>query len=558
MSKTLEMVLNNIASQRLAWLRRITGETGRDLWDECNYPDSITPAEYRKSYDRGDVAERVVSIYPTETWVVEPEIFEQEEPELTEFEQAWEDLAKLHNVFHYLQRIDELSGIGHYGVLLLGFGTSLEEPVPGVEEAVKARLSQKTKPPKTSNVKRKAPKPEKEPVENAEPPGTTTTGAPTTTTIPPEGVLDVAPSVEGVSKQLLYLRPFDEEAAKIAEYEQDVTNPRYGLPKYYNITLFTPTEMASAQTLPDSKSTKVHWTHVIHVADNRKGSETFGTPRQRPVWNRLLDLQKVLGGSAEMYWRGALPGFSFEGDPENTIAIDRDELKGEIEKWAEGLQRYLTLEGVEAKSLAPQVVSPEPQIKAQLMAIAITIGAPYRIFLGSEAAHLASTQDQETWNNRIIRRQQRYVTPMIIREFVDRLIAAGVLPEPEQYDVHWPDLNAPAPKDKVDIAAKKTEALAKYVGGDVETLIPPKEYLTIILGLEEDEAEAIMEAAMEHQVELEAKQEEERAAMAELGMTPDGKPIPPPPPPNGPPNGPPQKGPPGQGGPTNGPPNPMR
>ena len=38
-------------------------------------------------------------------------------------------------------------------------------------------------------------------------------------------------------------------------------------------------------------------------------------------------------------------------------------------------------------------------------------------------------------------RQEGYLTPFVIRPFVDRLIALGVLPTPEEgYIVFWPDL----------------------------------------------------------------------------------------------------------------------
>ena len=86
----------------------------------------------------------------------------------------------------------------------------------------------------------------------------------------------------------------------------------------------------------------------------------------------------------------------------------------------------------------------------------------------------------------------------------------GVLPEAEDYLIKWPDLNAPSDKDKADTANTLTEALAKYVAGGVDSLMGPKQYLSLILGLELEEIEAI-EKATEDWV-LERREEEPDAS----------------------------------------------
>ncbi|BAQ70866.1 hypothetical protein NHU_03740 [Rhodovulum sulfidophilum] len=40
---------------------------------------------------------------------------------------------------------------------------------------------------------------------------------------------------------------------------------------------------------------------MIHIAERALEDESIGTPRLERVWNRLMDLDKLLGGSAEMY-----------------------------------------------------------------------------------------------------------------------------------------------------------------------------------------------------------------------------------------------------------------
>lgn len=422
----------------------------RNLDEECGYPEEITITQYRKMYDR-ELGKRVVNVYPEETWKQLPDIYEDADPEVsTPFEESWADIQKRHNVLHYMQRVDELSGIGHYGLLLIGIddGLPLSEPAAGINERGEAV------------------------------------------------------GIDG-ERNIIYLRVFDESLVDIAGYEADPTNPRYGRPTYYNITFEDPRQnVASVVAPPDQTEKKVHWSRVVHIADNRTTSEVLGTPRQKAPWNRVADSRKILGGSAEMYYRGGFPGVSLETQPglENA-EIDQAATERMMFDYMNGLQRYLALTGMSAKSLAPQISDPSSSFEVQVKAICILIGVPYRVFMGIEEGVVSGDQATKAWDGRLANRQTRYVTPMLINEVLRRFVALGVLVAPVEEDgwtVDWPDAHAPSEMDQAAIAGKKTEAFAKYVAGGVDTLIPPFEFLTIICGLEKPVVDAILKAAVEH------------------------------------------------------------
>jgi hypothetical protein len=431
----------------------------RDIDDECGYPktEGLTVQEYSIFYNRNSIAARVVEVLPTESWQAQPKVFETEDPnEETAFELAWGELdhslggegwykgEEGSRIWEYLQRVDVLSGIGHYGVVFLGFADGKDPAEP----------------------------------------------------------------IEGTNNELLFVRVFDEGAAVIDKYEEDVTNPRYGQPVLYSVIFGVPT---SRELTERTESTKVHWTRVIHVADNKCSSEVIGVPRMRPVYNRLYDLYKLYGGSAEMYWRGAFPGYSIETHPSNTedVEFDMSELRAQFENWSNGLQRYFAMVGGTLKSLAPQVVDPTPQINTQIEAICVKLAVPKRIFTGSERGELASSQDARTWNSRLRNRQSKYITPNIIAPFVDRLIMLGVLPTPEEYFIKWSDLDSLSEDEQAMVAVKQTEALTKYVQGNVEALMTPMDYLTRIIKFTDEEAEEIIDSAMEAIPMLEQEEEEE-------------------------------------------------
>lgn len=459
-------IVHNALVTRAELIRKFL-DPRRSINDECGYPDtgSITIAEYRELYDRESVAARVVNVLPQECWKTHPTVYEHEAISVTtEFEKQWQELSvslqegdgwfkdeQSSPIWDLLKRADEYSGIGHYGVILLGIddGKELFEPADGLDDRGK---SAKT----------------------------------------------VSP------RKLLYARVFDESLATVSALENDPSNPRFGQPTEYEITFIDPKDHSGNNLLFNNITQKVHWTRILHIADNCGSNTVFGVPRMRPVFNRLLDLRKLYSGSAEMYWRGAFPGLSIESQPQllGEIDIDKDDLRTQIEQYMNGLQRYLALTGLTTKSLAPQVVNPTSQIDAQITAICVLLGIPKRVFMGSEKGSLASNQDHRTWNDRLAYRQVRYITPKIIVPFVNRLIALGVLPKPKNFNVEWPDIGSISALERAEIASKVADAVMKYLQPQGRQLIHPIDFLSRVLGYSEEEATTMWEKVKSSKKEL--------------------------------------------------------
>lgn len=445
------MVSNEMLTLHREVLNRLLS-TQTDIDTACGYPLTLTINDYKTMFERMGLAKRAVQIWPEECWQSAPRVYETEDPDITSFEKEWKEMETKLSVFSYLYRADILSGIGEFGVLLLGLddGKTLNRPVAGINPA-------------TGETTKRAKK-----------------------------------------SRLLYLRVFDQSVVTVDSVEADVSSPRYGKPKMYSI------RTTSQQFKGGALSHKVHWTRVIHIADNRESSESYGTPRMQALYNNLWDIKKVSGGSGEMFWRGGFPGYAFELTPEATAMgaeIDAESVKEQMLLWSQGLQRWLALTGVTTKSLTPQVADPTGHVEIHLKLVALALGVPYRVLLGSEEAKLASVQDKRTWNNRLARRQNNYLTPLLIRPFVDRLVAIGCLSEPKEYFVVWPDLNAATDDDVAKVALNRTDAFQKYVMGNVAALVPPREYLTRIHKLPPEEVEAILKGQGEMELEIEPEPE---------------------------------------------------
>lgn len=454
------LIVNEIVS-RTAWVQKWLNPL-RNIEQECGHPPDITIEDYWNAFDRGDIAARVVSLYPDECWSENPMIYQNEDEEETEFDKAWNSLQEKFQIYSILHRSDVLSGIGRFGVILLGIndGKPLREIVSGISE--------------TGEV----------------------TGSP--------------------KYDLLYVRPFDETHVKVKSLEEDVSNPRFGMPKMYEIQFNAEAAGNTILTTPQvGGNLEVHWSRIIHLTDNRASSDTFGMPRLKKVFNRILDLKKVAGGSGEMFWKGGFPGLALEtptADSQgNPITIDLDSTKEQVEAYMNGLQRYLAVQGMGAKSLSVQVADPTPHVDVQVLLICVAMGVPKRVFLGAEVGQLASGQDIVAWNKRLNRRRKAYVSPFVIRPLVDRLISFGCLPPVKDtgYIIWWPDMNSPSDLDKANVADKITNAISKYVMGGCDILIEPFHFLTLILGLSDEEAESVIKIVGKDLMKVDPDDEED-------------------------------------------------
>lgn len=322
--------------------------------------------------------------------------------------------------------------------------------------------------------------------------------------------------------RLVYLRAFPEAMAQISLYETNPTSPRYCQPVTYLISFNDSRDQPWGSNAPPMTTRLVHWTRVIHVVlDGQSSSEIFGQERMRQVYRNILSLQKLYYGSAEMYWKGAFPGISFESHPQlgGQVSFDKTALRSSMEQMMNGLQRYMISSGGAAKMLSPTVVDPTQQIEVQIGAICVRIGIPIPVFKGYEIGEQASENNDKAWEAVKVQARNEVRTPKLIAPLVDRLINTGVLPEPVGYSVRWAEGGIQSETEKSQVALTYTQAMVAYISGNCATLMPPMEYLTRVWKLTEEEATAIVEAA--ERVVEEQKAEQEQQMIDQLDMQED-------------------------------------
>lgn len=396
---------SDLYSQRLRFARRagLQFEGRRDVYKSAGYltDEELTFDHYWSRYERQDIAGRIVDMPAMTTWKDPPTVIREGEGEGSEFQAAFEGLADRLSLWNRLERVDRLAGVGRFGVLLIGQA--------GDDFELRDELA------------------------------------------PMQGPDDV-----------IYLSVFHEGSAEINKLVTDPLDPRYNLPETYNIDFSTEIGATGGST---SATKLVHWSRVIHVAEDLLENDVFGRPRLKRVLNRLMDLEKITAATGEAFWQLADQVLVSKLDKD--VSIEGDDLtdyREALEDIYHDLRRQIVLKGGELEWVGGSTPDPENAADLCMSLIAAASGIPKRILFGSETGERASTQDERQWLGNIAERQQRFAEPMILRALIDRLQEYGALPPVSAYDVQWPPLFE---LDEVELAdvRLKTAQTAKELAG---------------------------------------------------------------------------------------------
>lgn len=383
----------------LTFRQRMTRAVGilfggsRDLYETFGYQRDLTVDVFYGLYQRGDIAARIVDAFPDATWR-EQVTFEDCAPA---FVSAWQEMEKRLNLWRQFHRLDRLTGIGHYGVLVLGLD-GRENPADPVTPGKKYRL--------------------------------------------------------------LYVQPHSERTAQVSRWEAGPTSPRYGKPVLYQVTIGNSWTGAGG----GQKVLQVHHSRVIHVAERELEDSSIGLPRLERIYNRLMDLEKMVGGTAEIFWQNAAALMAYIADKDlEWNQADRDAVKAQVEEVQHGLRRALTLQGIDAKNLAPGMMGSDTSnaIDKVTDLIAGASGIPKRVLLGTERGELASSQDENNFSARVVERREQFAGPQVLDQFIARGQRLGFLPDGfGKY--WWPESDTLGEEKRAQVATQKVTALVAY------------------------------------------------------------------------------------------------
>jgi uncharacterized protein len=408
------------------------------LWENCQYPTHLSFRHYYDMYARNNVAARVIETFPNYTWNVLPHVFDSGKTSSRFSKQAKALLTAQYKIKDDL-RLSLISAFKHLDILGGIGGEALL--VFGFDDG---------------------------------------------------GKLDQPVNTERTNR-LVYLKILHNGQFDIDAVEEDDSKPTYGDTKMY-VTKDFHSENEINFVNPIAPGKKIHYTRCFHFKESM--GMAFGTSRIQKCYNQLLDIVKVSGASAEVYWLGAFSGLSIETHPDAVLSEEaKIAMKKGVEKYFSGLARALMFEGAKAKLLYPAIVSPEAHFDLQISMISIASEIPRRFLTGAEAAKLASQQDSINWMDRVSNRRNQFVTPNVIAPVIERCIHANVLPRPrgDNFEVYWPRTQSLPLNERADASEKTTTAIEKYFVSNMYKAMDFVAYLTGVCGFGEDEATMLAE-----------------------------------------------------------------
>ena len=263
----------------------------------------------------------------------------------------------------------------------------------------------------------------------------------------------------------LYFIPYGYDGVTITQQVSDVTDPRFGLPEFYTLQKLN---LSDNEKDNNTKSIRAHWSRVIHLNENALDSDIEGMGALEPIFNRILDLDKTLGGSAEAYFRNAKGKIAYEIEKDFAAGLLTDPaakaaFQDGAEKFTNEMQDHTVAAGSKVKTLPTPHASPLDTAKVSLWAIAGYSGYPLRILTGEGAGQLAGSEDQLAVNQITRDRQRTVCAPWVCRLF-EILQQAGMLKAlPEDYEIRFPVQEAATEKQKADNGDKKAATILKIV-----------------------------------------------------------------------------------------------
>ena len=400
------------------------------VWEAVNYPreEQFNFRSYYLRYTRQAEAKAIIDKPVNDTWqdmpTVHDEAHQDQDKPVSDFEKKVAEFFKGEHTrrkpIHRLNVLDRLARLGHYSVMIIGFGDGrdMDTPVSGVtgrESIPKDEIAKYENDPMVST-----------------------------------------PEVMGEAEfddldDVMYLAVFGEDRVQDLRTNNDMTSPRFRLPEVFDIVTQKKEE---GEDDPEYENQKVHWTRVIHVPEGTLENDLKGIPALKPVFHELLNIDKIKAASGEGFWRAGYQGLHVRPPQDNQgrfmeFENGGDDVKDEINQFIQNFDRTLSTPA-EIDPIENSVGNPMPHLEANYQSISAATDIPKSILTGEDRADTASEDDFSQYKSFIAQRRNNYAGPVIVEPLVQRLIDTGVLPEPEGdgFSLEWPPLDELSPIQK--------------------------------------------------------------------------------------------------------------
>lgn len=270
------------------------------------------------------------------------------------------------------------------------------------------------------------------------------------------------PICNGGEIEDLYFNIYNEDGIEIVEWDTDPVSERYGLPIRYQLQIVDLDTQSKLS--PPVKPVIVHYTRVVHLAEGSLENPIVGSSALQPVWDALIDKNKVRGGAAEAFFRNALQKFGLIADKEASFDNSTEgkaALEDEVEAFSNNMKSFMRLKNMDLQPIQPAIASPREAFDVAVEEISGQTGIPIRILTGKGGGQLAGNEDKSSWNALINDRQNQQCSKWLMRAF-EILVESNVIsPLPENVVINWPVQKSLNEIEEAEVSDKQANALEK-------------------------------------------------------------------------------------------------
>ncbi|MDX7999363.1 DUF1073 domain-containing protein [Xenorhabdus sp. Reich] len=413
----------------------ISGNTKRtNIYTEFGYPERLTFREYYNAYERNPVAHAAVHRLLDGCWQDNPTIIDGEEKKESDATSAWETKVTklLKPLWSKIKDADRRNMVSHYSALLIQVRDNQSWHQP-VDVKVVSRLKEKA---------------------------------------------------------LVNLIPVWEPQLTVAEWDTDINSETYGEPKMFN---FDERPIGQVEMQGPAKQLTIHHSRVIILCEGAESGDIFsGTPLLRAGYNKLLDVEKVSGGSSEGFLKNASRQIGVEFDKETSIselsqlAIEAgyknlgEALEDKIHKLNRGTDSAAVMQAGKLNVLSVAPGDPTPTWEVTSREFCASVQIPFTVLFGTQTGKLAGDKDDATWKVRLNGRRWGFLTQYVTR-LIQRLWEVGIIEPPSSGEVTiaWSDMLAASEQEKIDNMIKMAEAALKTQQAFGTPIFTPNEIRTV-------------------------------------------------------------------------------
>lgn len=281
--------------------------------------------------------------------------------------------------------------------------------------------------------------------------------------------------------------PVTEEQLKPSDWYSQLTDGlNYGKPKLYSFNEYSQGQKESKP----NRVVSIHPSRVIVLNEGAIGNNFAGDSVLRPIYNNILDIQKILGANAEGFFKNAARhiAMSFDKDidvskvmqglgidPSNKEAgkLLRETMNERLSGLSKGFDAATYGQGVTSTILSVNMTDPEKPINVQMNMIALAMRRSIKGLMGTQTGERASSEDRINDNNRDMERQENFVSG-VLTTLVNRLIQYGAL-EKRDFSWKWEDINSSSDADKVKLFLDMATAAEKAARATGQMIVYPNE-----------------------------------------------------------------------------------